>query len=119
MYHKMDEVLDDFLAYIASENGLSQNTIAAYSCDITAFSQFLESHQIFSYDRVEIDHIVRFLSVQKQRGYATTSLCLCLIAIKVLFRFLSREKIIPANITIFLKTPKLWQVIPEVLSYEE
>lgn len=115
----MNEILDDFLAYIASEKGLSQNTIAAYSSDITTFSQFLKNNQIFNYDIVDVNHIVNFLSVQKHRGYATASLCRCLIAIKVFFRFLSREKLVPVNISVFLKTPKLWQLIPEVLSYDE
>lgn len=115
----MNQILDDFLAYIASEKGLSQNTIAAYGSDIAAFSTFLKSKYIFSYDKVEIDHIVQFLSLQKQLGYAVASLCRSLISIKVLFRFLSREKIVPVNIGMFLKTPKLWQLIPEVLSYSE
>nr|MBA3817144.1 site-specific tyrosine recombinase XerD [Parachlamydiaceae bacterium] len=115
----MNEVLDDFLAYIASEKGLSQNTIAAYCSDITSFSQFLKSQNIFDYSSVNVNHIVLFLSVKKQKGYASTSLCRALIAIKVFFRFLSREKHVPANISLFLKTPKLWQLIPEVLSYEE
>lgn len=115
----MDEVLDDFLAYIASEKGLSQNTIAAYSNDITKFSRFLAECGISTYEHVKVDHIVNFLSFQKQKGEATSTLCRCLIAIKVLFRFLSREKIIPSNISVFIKTPKLWQVIPEVLSYDQ
>ena len=42
-----------------------------------------------------------------------------LIAIKVFFRFLKREGIISQNITLLLATPKIWQLIPDVLSIEE
>lgn len=115
----MNENLDDFLAYISSEKGLSQNTIAAYGCDIAAFSDFLKNCRIFTYNNVNENHIVEYLSFKKQQGYATTSLSRALIAIKVFFKFLAREKIVPANITVFLKTPKLWQLIPEVLSSDE
>jgi integrase/recombinase XerD len=42
-----------------------------------------------------------------------------LIAVKVFFRYLKREGMIPQDPTLHLDTPKLWQLIPEVLSCEE
>src|SRR5262249_31072698 len=39
--------------------------------------------------------------------------------IKVFFRFLKREGIIDHNFTLLLETPKIWQLIPDVLSLEE
>lgn len=115
----MNETIDDFLAYIASEKGLSQNTIMAYGHDVRTFVSFLGESGIAGFNSVGMPHFVAFLTFLKNKGYASSSLCRIMIAIKVLFRFLTREKLIPVNISLFLQTPKLWQLIPEVLSYED
>lgn len=106
----------DFLEYIASEKGLSQNTIKSYQQDI---ENFLEAVEISSYSQATTEHIIQFLSKLQVSGYASASICRALITLKVLFRFLKREGHIPVNIARNLDTPKLWQLIPQVLTYDE
>src|ERR1700733_4957719 len=115
----MNEHLDDFLAYIGSEKGLSGNTIEAYRRDCLEFAAFLGGKGIAAFEEVERSHIVDFLAMREEKGYASTSLARNLIAIKVLFRFLKRENILLQNVAHYLAVPKLWQLIPEVLTYEE
>jgi len=115
----MKNELTDFLAYIASEKGLSSNTIEAYRRDITAFMEFIQPLGIASFSEVETSHFLEFLAHFKEKGYASATLCRMVIALKVLFRFLTRESHIPTNSAFYLRTPKLWQLIPEVLTYEE
>lgn len=105
--------------YIGSEKGLSPNTIEAYHRDGLYFVKFLEANEIFDFDAVKQNHIVDFLEFLKDHSYATSSISRNLIAIKVLFRFLKRESIVKNNVALYLETPKLWQVIPEILSQEE
>lgn len=109
----------DFLTYITSEKGLAQNTIAAYGHDIELFVEFLKAERISSFTEVELSHITAFLKRLNKAGYASSSLCRILIAIKVLFRFLMREKVVSSNAALLLQSPKLWQLIPEVLSCDE
>lgn len=115
----MDDDLHDFLTYIASEKGLSQNTIEAYRRDNNALISFLNQQNITSFKVVNEGHLVAFLSSLKSAGYASSSICRALIAAKVLFRFLKRENLIENNISLYLDSPKLWQLIPDVLSYSE
>lgn len=115
----MNEHLDDFIVYIGSEKGLSLNTIEAYQRDCVAFINFLDEQGIHSFLKVEQSHIVDFLAHLTAKGYASSSICRNLIAIKVLFRFLKRENETPSNVALYLETPKLWQLLPEVLTYEE
>jgi integrase/recombinase XerD len=112
-------VLDDFLAYIASEKGLAKNTIEAYQRDIYTFALFLTKQHIKTFDQVGSDHIVNFLAERQAQQYASATISRMLIALKVLFRFLTREKIVPSNVAMYFQTPKLWQLIPNVLSYQE
>ncbi len=113
----MDEELDDFLSYLASEKGCSPHTLEAYSRDASSFVTYVqEILKVRAFSGVIRDHIVDYLEILNNKGYATASVCRALIAIKVLFRFLRREDYITTNITTTLDSPKLWQLIPEVLS---
>ena len=115
----MEKQINEFLSYIGSEKGLAINTIEAYRRDINAFSIFLQQLGIYSFKDITSDHLIRFLTHLKESDYATSTISRSLIAIKVLFRFLLREGEIVANITSSLQSPKLWQLIPEVLTSAE
>ena len=115
----MKDQFTDFLSYIASEKGLALNTIKAYSADIQFFILFLQNLGLVNFNQVTTNQIIQYLSSLKDANYATASICRSLIAIKVLFRFLSREGIISNNVALYIQTPKLWQIIPEVLTPEE
>lgn len=115
----MNEHLEDFLIYLTSEKGLAKNTIEAYQRDIKSFIKALERQEIDNFPAVQQCHIIAFLSELKAAQYATSSICRALIAIKVLYRFLKREGLVALNVTLYLETPKLWQLIPEVLSDRE
>ncbi|MEI8366540.1 MAG: site-specific tyrosine recombinase XerD [Parachlamydiaceae bacterium] len=115
----MEHLVDDFLSYIASEKGLAQNTVEAYRRDVESFVTFLKDNSIVSIAAVETNDIIAFLSSLSERGYASASICRMLAAIKMFFRFLSREGVITINRALYLQTPKLWQLIPDVLTCEE
>jgi integrase/recombinase XerD len=112
----MQRDIDDFLVYLASERGLARNSVEGYGRDVSRFASFLEPIGILSFDAVQQSHIVSFLSHLKSQEYASSSACRALIAIKVLYRFLKREGIADGSAVRYLESPKLWQLIPEVLS---
>lgn len=115
----MDEQIRDFLSYIASEKGVTTNTVEAYGRDVSKFARFLQSIEVVSVEAITQEHCIKFLSYLQGKGYAAASICRALIAIKVFFRFLKREGAIEVNIMHYFETPKLWQLIPDVLSIEE
>ena len=116
----MERDLSDFKIYLSSEKGLASNTLEAYNRDTHFFLKFLkEKYLMESWSQVEQAHVIDFLADKKERAYATSSMCRNLIAIKVLFRFLKREGVVSKNAAALLETPKLWQLIPDVLSPEE
>ncbi len=102
--------LADFIAYLRSEKGLSPHSIEAYERDVRLFLEH------YSYS---VEDVIAHLSDLKARGYASSSIARTLIAIKVFFRFLFRENILEKNLSLMLETPKLWQLVPEVMSQAE
>ncbi len=115
----MKNLIRDFCLYIASEKGLSPNTIEAYQRDLKGFVHFLGDQSASEINLVTPDRIVEYLALLKERNYATSSVSRALIAIKVFFRFLKREGVVQKNVSLYVDTPKLWQLIPSVLSYRE
>jgi len=104
--------LIDFLAYLRSEKGLSTHSIDAYRRDIEGFLKH------FSLP-IQQDKIIQHLSILKNQGYASSSMARALIAIKVFCRFLYREGVLEKDVSQTIESPKLWQLIPEVLTIEE
>ncbi len=109
----------DFLLCLRSERGLAKNTVEAYGRDITAFFAFLEHEGCSHIEKVSPQHAIAYLSSMHDKHYASSSRCRALIAIKVLFKYLKREAILQRDVGALLESPKLWQTLPEVLSYDE
>lgn len=108
----MDNLLSDFISYIRSEKGLSSHSIEAYQRDISYFLQgFVPPfHQ---------EQVIQHLASLKSQNYASASMARALMALKVFFRFLYREGVNETDITLAIESPKLWQLIPEILTIEE
>jgi integrase/recombinase XerD len=108
--------LHDFISYIASEKGLSLNTIEAYKRDLLKWGSFLQKEKIGDIATVQERDILHFLDELRNNGFASASLYRLLMTLKVFFRFIKREKYIEKDATLFLDSPKLWQLIPEVMT---
>lgn len=115
----MQQKIQEFLSYLSAEKGLSSNTLEAYGRDIAHFCTFLKSQSIEDFSKVSENELIGFLNLLKEKKYASSSLCRTLIALKVLFAFLKREKWITQDLALHLDTPKIWHLIPEVLSIQE
>lgn len=111
--------IDDFIDYLSSEKGLALNTLEAYKRDTIAFLCYVEEKKLSHWVEIDQTHVIEFIALKKMQKYASASLYRNLVTIKVLFRFLKRENKITRNITLLLDSPKLWQLIPDVLTEEE
>jgi len=111
--------IEDFLFYLASERGLSKNTIEAYQRDLAHFTEVLQKRGVDSLAAVKEGEILAFLDRLKQKQLASSSIYRAMVVLKSLFRFLRRERIIQSEETLYLDTPKIWQLIPEVLTEQE
>lgn len=116
---KTKEHIEDFISYISVEKGLSFNTIKSYKQDLLFFVGYLNKNDVENFQSVNQDHIISYLSHLKENNSASATICRILITIKVFFRFLKKEGMLAHNVTIYLDSPKLWQLIPEILSPDE
>ncbi len=112
----MERWIEDFLVYLSSEKGLAKNTLQAYQSDLLSFLDFIKKEKI---EQIQKQDLLLFLESKQKKGYASSSICRALIAIRIFFSFLKREGTIEKNEMSFLESPKIWQLIPEVLTVEE
>ncbi len=115
----MKSQIEEFLSYLGSEKGLAQNTLISYRRDIAMFLAILQERGVTSLEHAREEDLIAFLSSMKTKTYAASSICRAIVAIKMLFRFLKREKAIEKEITMHLDSPRMWQLIPEVLTISE
>jgi len=115
----MKAMIDDFLNYLSVERGLAKNTVESYRRDLEKFTGFLSSVKIGSFDRVKRADITDYLMDQKEKNLTATTLSRNLVAIKMLLRFLAREKFIKEDVSGIIESPKLWKKLPDALSVEE
>ncbi|HRW58249.1 MAG TPA: site-specific tyrosine recombinase [Chlamydiales bacterium] len=108
--------LDIFLAYLKTERGLSDNTIAAYKTDIQKFFSKIGSLQLDVLEKKDFLNYFRYL---KSCNFASASLHRMMISLKVFFRFLLREEVVTVDFSQYFETPRIWQLIPSVMSYDE
>lgn len=108
----------EWLNSLLVQQGLSQNTAAAYGQDLDALQTFLEQSgtDIASADD---DTLLLFSAYLSKKGDSKRSIARRLSCIRKFFAWLHEEKYIAENPAALLDTPKLPQYLPDVLSLDE
>lgn len=112
----MHDLIDSFIVYIRVEKGLSSNTILAYSQDLSVFYEFLDSQKT---QEINKDLLMSFFLSLHKKKLSSASIARKLVTLKSFFRFLNKEKKITTSFDTTFETPKLWQIIPEILTDDE
>ncbi len=115
----MQEYIDSFIDYLNVERGLSVNTLIAYRKDLDFYMEFLKTRKIQSLSNTTKSEIFDFLLNLKDKGLASNSIVRRLTAVKVFYRFLTRESILKEDPTSLIESPKIWKKIPDTLSLNE
>ena len=108
-----------FLDHVSLERGLSPATREAYRGDLESFDGWLTPRGVSTFSAVTRELILDYLLAERDRGLSVNSVSRRLVAIKVFFRFLQEEGMLDANVTDVMDSPRLWKVLPSVLSTRE
>ncbi len=114
----MELYINEFSAYLASEKGLSRNTVQAYLSDLKGFLNFLKKRSGVL-DQVTHDDLTDFFWEKKLSGHKPRSMYRLIESLKQYFRFLASEKKISHDPTVHIVTPRIPLKIPQILSADE
>jgi integrase/recombinase XerC len=125
---KQPRVARDVAQFLRSlrEKNASPHTIKAYRTNLDQFSAYLHFDLDLDLDSGRsaweaVDHVrIRgFLSHLYDHGLTKPSVARALAAVRSLFKFLAREKLVKQNPALLVSTPKLPKKLPRVPTIEE
>ena len=111
--------LDAFIAYIDLERGLSAHTRDNYSRDLRQAAHFFASQGAADWAAVTPAAASAWIVALGRRGFAGTSAARKLSALRMMARFLVRERRIAADFCELLAGPKLSRRLPGTLTPEQ
>jgi len=115
----MQEVFNKYINYLEAERNVSAYTVRNYRTDLLDFFYFLKEKEIGSLEKVD-RHVLRdYLSHLVEEGIVKGSIARKLSAIRSFYRYLVREKIMPASPIERVSSPKLDKRLPSFLTLEE
>ena len=115
----LNPTLDQLFNYLKVERGLAPNTLESYGRDLRRFSAYLEEEKVEDFADVQASHILSYMIRLHEEGLSTRTVARNLVSLRVLFKFLVRNRGLVADPTVHVDSPKLWRKLPEILTQEE
>jgi integrase/recombinase XerD len=115
----MQESIDSFLLYLATERGLSTNYQLSTRSSLERFAEWLNTKGDSAPRSVTQLILSEFLISEKKRGLSATSIKLEAVALRIFFRFLTARGRIPSDPAEKLPLPRLPHTLPQPLSQPE
>lgn len=111
--------LDDFLAYLIVERGLSLNTKVSYERDLSDYLMYMDTVEKVEVLEIEREQIQRYLIYLYERQLDTKSVARFLSSIRSFHQYLVIHHEGFKNPCELIESPKLERRLPEVLSVVE
>jgi integrase/recombinase XerD len=117
--------LDSYLAHLAVERGLSDNTLAAYRRDLEVYARYLAEIGITDPDEVADEDLEAYVAwlrgrtSSRGRPYAQSSLARLIVAVRGYHRFLLHDQLASNDPSASLGTPRTSRPLPKALSIAE
>lgn len=120
----MDDAIHAFITFLDLERGASRETIRSYRSDLRQFQGFLRSRETSSgrdlgIERIDAQTIRTYLGWLAEKQEAKTSQARKLAALRSWFRFLVEKDQIKINPASQVRTPRLGQRLPRVLTKDD
>ena len=110
------EHLELFLDTLYLEQGVSENTLAAYRSDLEKFCQFLKDKDLLAVSNEDIE---AYLAYRVDLGLKSRSTARSISALKRFYQYFVREKAIADSPMVNIAQPKAGQSLPKTLSEAE
>jgi integrase/recombinase XerD len=109
----MDDDIEDFLASLTSDRGLSPRTVAAYRVDLRDYIGFLDG------DVASETAVASFMHDLQRRGLAASTIGRRMAAVRQFHRFLVAEGRTDTDPTAAIETPRRPRTLPKALTVDE
>ncbi len=115
----LDQQIDSYLRHLKVERDLAENTLLAYSRDLTDFAAFVIHQGLTSAQAISSADIAGWVRDLHHNGLKARSQARMLVAVRGLFRYLVRQEILEEDPAQLVDLPKVGSHLPELVDYEE
>ncbi|MBD3368423.1 MAG: tyrosine recombinase, partial [Candidatus Eisenbacteria bacterium] len=115
----LDEAVDDYLAHLTAERGLSRNTVTSYRSDLAFYVRFLEEQGIPGPADVRERDVEQFLRSRRAGGVSERTVARTLSSVRGLHRFLVANGDVRKDPTVNVSPERPLKKLPDVLPYHE
>ena len=112
-----DNEIDEFILFLATERGLSENYQVSTRRSLEEFAIWYgRQEEAPGISKVTTDQLTAYLAERKRGGLAAASLKLIVVALKIFFRFLKGRQHITQDPADVLVLPRLERYLPDTLN---
>ena len=120
MTHDAGRAIEEYLAHLAVERGLADNTLRSYRRDLRRYLAFLTAHGLDSPGDVRETDVLTFLGELRHGTpdhvpLGTASAARTIVAVRGLHRFWVREQVVASDVTAAIKPPRPAARLPKAL----
>jgi integrase/recombinase XerD len=112
-------LLDDFMARLSIDRGVSPSTLDEYSRDLLNFVDFADRQKLAGPDDISPSDILAWLKSLRDSGLSPRTTARKLSALRGFFRFLVEEHGLNSTPLAAISNPRIGGHLPEVLSVSE
>ena len=107
------DLIDQFLDAVWVEQGLSKNTLSAYSSDLRIFAKWLSDKSMLDVDKSDLS---RFLAARYAAGIGNRSTARILSSLRRFYGYYIRENSLIIDPTLLIESPHIGRPLPISLS---
>lgn len=115
----MEQLIEEYLRFLAVERGLAENSLAAYGRDLRRTAGYFKQAGAASFQEVSRGHVARLLLTLREEGLAPRTVSRHTSSLRGLYRYLLAQGYAKEDPTAHLESPSPWVRLPGVLSQEE
>lgn len=109
-------LIDQFLDAVWVEQGLSENTLAAYGSDLRIFALCLQGKSLLEVDSADIS---KFLAIRYKQGIGNRSSARILSSLRRFYGYQIRENKMTVDPTALIESPHIGRPLPTSLSEQD
>jgi integrase/recombinase XerD len=116
----VDLEIDEFILYLATERGLSENYQLSTRGALEKAMGWLEKgRKRGSWSEVRLEDLTDYLGTRKRAGLSAASLRLEIIALKIFFRWMQGRGKVPEDVAEGVMSPRLEKYLPDTMNEEQ
>lgn len=115
----MKKVVKSFINFLEVDKQVSINTLQSYRRDIEQYMTFLGEKKIKTLAKANKEVVNEYLVTLKEKGRSASTISRNLASLRSFYKFTTKNRIIKADPTSELESPKIERRLPQILTTKE